>query len=132
MTDPRYPKLAKLLVTYSTRVQPGDRVLLDLTDVPDEMAIELMRALPPELQRTDVVVRVVKQTLESAHIGVAGIIADAFNLEVSILTICTISWLLCFVFYLGAMFTIKKDVHSLRTQMEERAGIERAKHAPAA
>ncbi len=45
MTDPRYPKLAKLLVTYSTRVQPGDRVLLDLTDVPDEMAVELIRAV---------------------------------------------------------------------------------------
>jgi aminopeptidase len=45
MTDPRYSKLAKLLVTYSTRVQPGDRVLLDLTDVPDEMAVELIRAV---------------------------------------------------------------------------------------
>jgi len=45
MTDPRYPKLAKLLVNYSTRVQPGDRVLLDLTDVPDEMAVELIRAV---------------------------------------------------------------------------------------
>ncbi len=45
MTDPRYLKLARLLVTYSTRVQPGDRVLLDLTDVPDEMAVELIRAV---------------------------------------------------------------------------------------
>ncbi|MCC6820005.1 MAG: aminopeptidase [Verrucomicrobia subdivision 3 bacterium] len=45
MTDPRYLKLAKLLVTYSTRVQKGDRVLLDLTDVPDEMAVELIRAV---------------------------------------------------------------------------------------
>ena len=45
MTDPRYLKLARLLVTYSTRVQKGDRVLLDLTDVPDEMAVELIRAV---------------------------------------------------------------------------------------
>ena len=45
MTDPRYLKLASLLVTYSTRVQKGDRVLLDLTDVPDEMAVELIRAV---------------------------------------------------------------------------------------
>ena len=45
MTDPRYLKLARLLVTYSTRVQPGDRVLLDLTDVPDEMGVELIRAV---------------------------------------------------------------------------------------
>ena len=45
MTDPRYTKLARLLVTYSTKVKKGHRVLLDLTDVPDEMAIELMRAV---------------------------------------------------------------------------------------
>lgn len=45
MTDPRYTKLAKLLVNYSIRVQKGDRVLLDVTDVPDEMTVELMRAV---------------------------------------------------------------------------------------
>jgi aminopeptidase len=44
MTDPRYKKLAKLLVEYSTRLKKGDRVLLDIIDVPDEFAIELMRA----------------------------------------------------------------------------------------
>ena len=45
MTDPRYTKLAKLLVNYSTRVKKGDRALLDLIDVPDEFSIELMRAV---------------------------------------------------------------------------------------
>jgi aminopeptidase len=45
MTDPRYQKLAKLLVNYSTRLKRGDRVLLDLIDVPDEFSIELMRAV---------------------------------------------------------------------------------------
>ena len=45
MTDPRFTKLAKLLVTYSTRVKKGDRVLLDMMDVPDEMSVELMRAV---------------------------------------------------------------------------------------
>ena len=44
MTDPRYKKLAKLLVEYSTRLKKGDRVLLDMIDVPDEFSIELMRA----------------------------------------------------------------------------------------
>ncbi|MBU6401030.1 MAG: aminopeptidase, partial [Verrucomicrobia bacterium] len=44
MTDPRYSKLARLLVEYSTALKPGDRVLLDLIDVPDEFGIELMRA----------------------------------------------------------------------------------------
>lgn len=45
MTDPRYTKLARLLVTYSTRVKKGERVLLDVTDVPDEFSVELMRAV---------------------------------------------------------------------------------------
>jgi aminopeptidase len=44
MTDSRYPKLAKLLVEYSIQLKPGDRVLLDMTDVPDEFSVELMRA----------------------------------------------------------------------------------------
>ncbi len=45
MTDPRYTKLARLLVEYSTRVKRGDRVLLEMIDVPDEFSIELMRAV---------------------------------------------------------------------------------------
>jgi aminopeptidase len=44
MTDPRYTKLARLLVEYSTRLKKGDRVLLDMIDVPDEFSIELIRA----------------------------------------------------------------------------------------
>ena len=44
MTDPRYTKLARLLVGYSTRLKKGDHVLLDMIDVPDEFSIELMRA----------------------------------------------------------------------------------------
>jgi len=44
MTDPRYTKLANLLVKYSTALQPGDHVLLDLIDVPDEFAVQLVRA----------------------------------------------------------------------------------------
>jgi aminopeptidase len=45
MTDPRYPKLAKLLVNYSTALKRGDRILLDMGDVPDEFTIELIRAV---------------------------------------------------------------------------------------
>ena len=45
MTDPRYAKLAGLLVNYSTRIKQGDRALLDLIDVPDDFTITLMRAV---------------------------------------------------------------------------------------
>jgi aminopeptidase len=44
MADPRYTKLAKLLVGYSTALKKGDRILLEMTDVPDEFTIELIRA----------------------------------------------------------------------------------------
>jgi aminopeptidase len=45
MTDPRYPKLAKLLVNYSTALKKGERILLDMIDVPDEFTVELIRAV---------------------------------------------------------------------------------------
>jgi aminopeptidase len=45
MTDPRYTKLAKLLVNYSTELKKGERILLDMTDVPDEFTVELIRAV---------------------------------------------------------------------------------------
>src|SRR5580693_1958658 len=45
MTDPRYKKLAKLLINYSTQIKKGDRALLDMIDVPDEFSVELVRAV---------------------------------------------------------------------------------------
>ena len=45
MTDPRYPKLAKLLVNYSTALKKGERILLDMIDVPDEFTVEMIRAV---------------------------------------------------------------------------------------
>lgn len=45
MTDPRYAKLAKLLVEYSTEMKKGEHILLDMIDVPDEFTVELMRAV---------------------------------------------------------------------------------------
>jgi fucose permease len=50
-----------------------------------------------------------------------GLIADMYSLQTAILLICTAAWLLCFFFYLGAIFTIDKDTHDLRNQMAERA-----------
>jgi len=44
-------------------------------------AINLMRSLPQDLQTTDIVVQVIKRTLESAKIDVAAIIADATRKE---------------------------------------------------
>src|SRR5579863_5564667 len=42
--DARYTKLADLLVNYSTALKKGEHVLIDVSDVPDDFAIALMRA----------------------------------------------------------------------------------------
>ena len=45
MTDPRYDKLAALLVRHSTRITTGDNVLIEAFDIPDDMVIALIRAV---------------------------------------------------------------------------------------
>jgi hypothetical protein len=48
------------------------------------------------------------------------------------LTICITAWLLCFIFYLGALFFIDGDIKSLRSQMTARAEQEKTQQASAA
>src|SRR6266566_4067117 len=79
MTDPRYKKLAKLLVEYSTELKKHDRVLLDMIDVPDEFSIELMRvaraagALPViEVRHT----RINRELLRDTNGQHAGLVRD--------------------------------------------------------
>jgi len=43
MTDPRLEKLARIVVTYSTRVRQGERVLIEAVDVPAEAVITIAR-----------------------------------------------------------------------------------------
>jgi len=71
MTDPRYTKLARLLVEYSTALKKGDRALVDATDVPDEFSVELMRAIRRagaipliELRHTRVAREILRETDE--------------------------------------------------------------------
>jgi aminopeptidase len=45
MHDPRFDKLATLLVEYSIRLRRNENVLVEAFDVPDEMAIALVRAI---------------------------------------------------------------------------------------
>ncbi|GAB4473932.1 MAG: MFS transporter [Anaerolineales bacterium] len=53
--------------------------------------------------------------------ALAGAVAVAIGLGRSILIICTSAWLLCFLIYIGALFTIDHDIHTLRSQMAARA-----------
>ena len=45
MTDPRYDQLARQLCRFSTRLQPGERVLIDAFDLPAAMTVALVRAV---------------------------------------------------------------------------------------
>ncbi len=47
--------------------------------------------------------------------------ASSLGLTNTILTLCIGAWSLCFLFYIGAFFTIEKDTSDLRNQMAERA-----------
>jgi MFS family permease len=54
--------------------------------------------------------------------AVTGILASsALGLPNTIIVLCVSAWMLCFLFYLGALFTIDKDTHDLRTQLAQRA-----------
>jgi aminopeptidase len=45
MHDPRFDKLARLLVDYSIRLKRNENVLVEAFDVPDEMTVALTRAI---------------------------------------------------------------------------------------
>jgi len=45
MFDPRYEKLADLLVNHSTKIQPGENALIEAFDIPPEMVIALIRKI---------------------------------------------------------------------------------------
>ena len=44
MRDPRFDQLADVLVNYSTSLQPGENVLVEASECPDELVIAVMRA----------------------------------------------------------------------------------------
>ncbi|MBI3882409.1 MAG: aminopeptidase [Verrucomicrobia bacterium] len=45
MSDPRYARLARTIIEYSCSLKRGERVLLDMIDIPDEFTVELLRAV---------------------------------------------------------------------------------------
>ncbi|MCI0525082.1 MAG: MFS transporter, partial [Acidobacteria bacterium] len=57
----------------------------------------------------------------AAPVLTGALIVSTGDRTFSILAICVTAWLISFVFYLGALFTIEKDTGHLRAQMAERA-----------
>jgi len=43
--DPRFDKLADVLVNHSTNIQAGESVLIEASEIPEEMVIALIRKI---------------------------------------------------------------------------------------
>jgi aminopeptidase len=79
MIDPRYTKLARLLVEYSTQLRKDDRVLIDAIDIPDDFTVELMRVVRRAGATPLVEVRhgrVTREILRDTNAGHAGLVRD--------------------------------------------------------
>jgi aminopeptidase len=76
MTDPRYHRLAELLINHSTDLQPGEHVLIEAFDLPEEMVVALVRAArqagghPHVELRSNRVMRALNECAEEAHLQV--------------------------------------------------------------
>jgi len=45
MKDPRFTELAKILVSHSCKVQPGEKVLIEAFDIPADFTVELIKQI---------------------------------------------------------------------------------------
>ncbi len=78
MEDPRYTELSYLLVTHSCRVRPGEKVLIEATDIPPEFTVELIRAVagaggvPVVVARQQLVTRALLQAAPDEQMELIG------------------------------------------------------------
>ncbi len=76
----------------------------------------------PEVRSTANAVEYFMENIGAAFAPIlAGYLSVHYGKGNAILWVCVAAWLLCFLFYLGAMFTIDKDIHNLRATMAARA-----------
>jgi MFS family permease len=81
----------------------------------------------PEVRSTAQAVEYFVENIGAASAPVlAGLLSVRYGKGSAILWICITAWMLCFLFYLGALLTVDRDIRSLRAQMSARAAAPRA------
>jgi len=81
----------------------------------------------PEVRSTAQAVEYFVENIGAAFAPIlAGVFSVLYGKGNAILWICMSAWGLCFVFYLGALLTVDKDIRVLRTQMTARAAQQKA------
>ena len=81
----------------------------------------------PEVRSTANAVQNFIESIGSAAAPlIAGIIADATSVGNAILVISLSSWALCFLFILGAILLIPRDIKTMHQQLADRAASEKA------
>jgi predicted MFS family arabinose efflux permease len=84
----------------------------------------------PEVRSTaNAVQQFFEQVGSSTAPLIAGLIAVNSSLKDAILIICISAWAACFIFLLIATYYVPKDLQLLRTQLQERARIEKGSAA---
>jgi MFS family permease len=81
---------------------------------------------PPEVRSSAIAIEYFIENSGAALAPLlAGIIADAADLHTAILSICITAWLLCSLFYVGALFFVDDDIRALKATLRQRAKRER-------
>ncbi|MBN1351626.1 aminopeptidase [candidate division KSB1 bacterium] len=78
MKDPRYSKLADVLLDHSTKLQAGEKLLIEAIDVPESMVVELVRraaekgAIPLVTIKQNIVLRELYKTASEEGMQLIG------------------------------------------------------------
>jgi MFS family permease len=80
----------------------------------------------PEVRSTAVSVQYFIESIGAATAPfIMGMIADQATLKNAFLLICISTWILCAIFFFFTSLFIRKDIHTLRSEMARRADMER-------
>ncbi len=131
--------IGAVLLAITLRVPAGNQslflVLLSLTALFIPLSSANITATVyditlPEVRSTAVAVQYFVESAGAALAPwMAGVIAVRYTLGSAILWICVSAWLLCALFFIGVAYLLPRDIAMLRSQLRQRAELERARQA---